>query len=650
MRISTIKRLLILFLSVGFVVNESFSQNTEEFQLYSPDRKLNVKVSAKNQEITLFDEGLKVVGIKFGINDFQLTSAKAKIDEEVEIDIIKAYSGNKLESIYSQLVITDKQGYGLELRLFDQALAYRQLVPRTVRSIKQETATFDFYKDTEVIAQRLSTTKNFETNYEQIYEQIQIDTLNDLLQLPMVVNSQKCKLAIYEAQLTDYPSMYLKKADDKNLEAIFPKYPKSDTIVDKKFYTRKVTSRFDYIAEWDKKNESTPWRVVQLARQDIDLLNSNFVTLLSEEQNQNQMTWIRPGKVVWDWYNANRLFNVDFEAGINTETYKYYIDFAAKHGIEYINIDEGWSDNGDLFQLKKEVDVPFLAKYANEKGVGIWLWAVSTTLDKQLEEALDIFQEWGISGIKVDFFLRDDQQQINLFERFARAAAEHQLMLSFHGTTRPAGLSNEYPNVMSYEAVRGLEYNKFEGSTGATPDQLVVLPFIRSLVGPMDYTPGAMLHYNQEDWKPNFFRPSALGTRCQQLAAYIILDSPLQMLAESISYYLQDTTTLNYLSNVPVVWDEIIPLKGLLGDYAVTAKRKGDKWYIGGVNNWGAKELAIDLSVLGDLGKNIQIFSDGINAHYMGQDYNYSITKVPENKQLKIKMASGGGFVMIISN
>jgi alpha-glucosidase len=403
-----------------------------------------------------------------------------------------------------------------------------------------------------------------------------------------------------------------------------------------------VTDRANYIAKTQGKR-SFPWRVLAIASDDRGLIDTDIVYRLASETTLTDTAWIKPGKVAWDWWNANNLYGVPFKAGVNTDTYKYFIDFAAAHGIEYVILDEGWYKLGDLLSVVPEMNLDELAAYAREKKVGLILWVVWKTLDEQMDAALDRFVKWGIKGIKVDFMQREDQWMVRFYERAAREAARRKLLVDFHGAYKPTGLSRTYPNVLTSEGVKGLEHNKW--SADASPVNAVTFPFIRMLAGPVDYTPGAMINAARDNSFAQIFnRPMSQGTRCHQLAMYVVLESPLQMLADSPSNYLREPESLEFLSAVPTVWDETRVLDAELGGFILLARRHGKDWYIGAMTNWTARDLDLDLTFLGGGTYHADVYRDGPNADRVGVDYQRETHRVSSTDRLKIHLAPGGGW------
>lgn len=410
-----------------------------------------------------------------------------------------------------------------------------------------------------------------------------------------------------------------------------------------------VQERADYIAK-TQGARSFPWRMVKIATNDVQLLDTDLVYKLSDAPDPSiDFSWVKPGKVAWDWWCAVNLLGVDFRSGINTESYKYYIDFAAENGLEYVNLDEGWSDQYDLMKLDDQIDLKEIVDYAHSKGVGIILWCVHYPLDEKLDEAMAMFDKLGIAGLKIDFMDRDDQVMVDYYHRIAKAAAEHKLLVNYHGAYKPSGLHRQYPNVINRESVRGLEYNKFSKPYGTTPEHAVTIPFIRMAVGPMDYTPGAMTNAQQANFGVFFDRPMSQGTRCQQLAMFVVFEAPLQMLSDAPTAYRAEPVILDYLKDVPTTWDETIALDGKIGDYAIIARKSGDTWYVAGMTDWDPRDLEVDFSFLEKGQYKAEIFQDGINADRIGNDYKKLEKTIAAGSKETFHLAPGGGFVIKLS-
>jgi alpha-glucosidase len=405
-----------------------------------------------------------------------------------------------------------------------------------------------------------------------------------------------------------------------------------------------AADRADDIAETTG-SRTYPWRAFVLARRDADLVASDMVTRLAPPPAPGvDFSWVKPGKVVWDYWADWNLEGVDFVAGRNTRTFKFYVDFAAKHNLPYVNIDWLWSDPLDLTSLNPEIDVPEIVRYAREKNVGVFVWCLTRTLERQLAAAMDRFQKWGAAGLKIDFFDRDDQRMVALYRRFAEEAAKRKLMVLYHGATAPWGLSRTMPNVLSYEAVRGLEYDKFNPQ-GAPPGHDVTIPFTRMLAGPMDYTPGAMRALSKANWKPMNDLPASQGTIAHQLAMYVVYDAPLVMLSDMPTAYEREPAALELLTDVPTTWDETIGVAGRIGESVVVARRKGEEWWIGAMTNWDARTVEVPLAFIGGGRWEATLWTDGVNAGRVGSDYQRTTTVVEAAGPLRITMAPGGGAV-----
>jgi len=464
----------------------------------------------------------------------------------------------------------------------------------------------------------------------------------------LIAREDGCKLVITEADLYDYPGFYLKQGDkSSSLQATFPRYPKSYSVTSDRDV--RPEERESYLARTSG-SRVFPWRLMVISDNDGELLQNELVYKLSRPLQLEDPSWIKPGKVAWDWYNANNIFGVDFESGINTDTYKYYIEFASQYGLPYIILDEGWYDikTNDLINPVESIDMEALAAYGKEKNVDLILWVTWKALEDNLQPALEQFEKWGIKGIKVDFMQRDDQWMVQYYEKVAKATAEHKMLVDFHGSYKPSGLRRAYPNLISREGVRGLEQHKWEGQH-ANPENDLIIPFTRMLTGPMDYTPGAMQNAQRSNYQAIFNRPMSLGTRCHQLAMYVIYESPLQMLADAPSHYLDEEECMQFLKVVPTVWDDTHVLEAEFGNHILLARKSGEEWYVGGMTDWTAHDVELDLSFLASGSYNIQYYQDGINSEKYGSDYKMIKTTITDKDKIPIHMASGGGWVARIT-
>jgi alpha-glucosidase len=482
------------------------------------------------------------------------------------------------------------------------------------------------------------------THQEPVYKRYALDSLRrGRRALPplLVALDGGPKIAITESSLEDYAGMYLVASDSSasSIVGLFPQVALEERAQNDRDVP--VITRAPYIAKINGRRP-LPWRIVMIADEDRQLLENQLVYLLAAPSRLADVSWIRPGKVSWDWWNAINVRDVPFRAGVNNETYRYYIDFAATYGIPYILLDEGWYTLGDLLTEAPGIDVPALVKYGHTKGVSIILWASWHTLEEQMTPALDLFQRWGVKGIKVDFMQRDDQRVVNYYWRVAREAAARQLVVDFHGAHKPAGLNRTYPNVLTFEGVHGLENDKW--TTDVTPEHDVTLPFTRMLAGPMDYTPGAMRNAQPGQFPAIFDHPMSIGTRAHQLAMYVAFESPLQMLSDSPAEYLREPESMEFLAAVPTVWDETRALDAKVGEYLLVALRRGAEWYVGAMTNGAARKLTLDLAFLGAGRFTMDSWADGVNADRNAMDYRKETRPVSRDDQVQVQLAPGGGF------
>jgi alpha-glucosidase len=579
-------------------------------------------------------EGGRVLG-----HDAKLEEASTRNVDEVLEPVVRVKNA-KIPDTYSELTLSFGD-YDLILRAYDDAVAYR-FRTRLGRDlvVMDEEVRFAFTSDHSVY---YPLEEGFVSHNERQYEYRRLSSIQnkDLASLPALVDiADGPKVLITESDLRSYPGLWLRGTGGNELDGALPRYVTKERMANDR--NPVVEVRGNELARTDG-TRSFPWRVLVVAKRDGDLLENETVYKLAGGLELADTSWIRPGKVAWDWYNANNLFGVDFRAGVNTKTYEYYIDFAAEHGIEYIILDEGWYVLGDLLKASPDMDVPHLFRYAQDKGVSIIPWVVWKTLDVQLEAALDQFERWGAAGIKVDFMQRDDQWMVEYYERIAREAAKRHLLVDFHGAYKPSGLRRRFPNVITREGVQGLEHNKW--SANSTPEHNLTLPFIRMVAGPMDYTPGAMVNAQKANFNIGFSRPMSLGTRCHQLGMFVIFDSPLQMLADSPSQYRREPEIMEFLSPVPSVWDETLALDAQVGDFALVARRSGDDWYVGAMTDWDPRELQIDFSFLPAGTYTAHIWADGRNADHYASDFQKQERTVSSGDTLGIALAPGGGWV-----
>lgn len=545
----------------------------------------------------------------------------------------------EIQDRFNELTVDFKEGWSMVFRAYDDAVAYRFVTRYTGEvTVQSERAEFRFAANHPIWFPEET---SFQSHQERLYQKLHLREIGArFCSLPALVDAGAVKVALTEADLLDYPGMNLKAGDaPHSLQGLFPAYPKALACKDDR--NEKVTERESFLARTSG-TRAYPWRALAIARTDGQLLSHDLVYRLASEGPKADTAWIRPGKVAWDWWNANLIHGVDFKAGVNTATYKHYVDFAARHGLEYVILDEGWYPLGDLLKVVPELDMAELRAYAKSKNVGLILWCSWKTLEQHFDAAFNQFERWGIAGIKVDFMQREDQPMVRFYERVAREALKRHLLVSFHGSYKPTGLRRTFPNVMTHEGVKGLENNKW--GTDANPSNAVTFPFIRMLAGPADYTPGAMLNAQKKDFKPIFDRPMSQGTRCAQLAMYVAYESPLQMLSDTPTAYEREPECLAFLEKVPCAWDETRALPCKVGEYLSLARRRGDAWYVGALTDWSARDLTLDLGFLKEGTWVAEIFQDGVNAHQVGVDYKRVVKEVQAGESLYIHLAPGGGW------
>jgi alpha-glucosidase len=625
----------------------------QSYSLLSPDSSLQVEISvAGTISFRILSNGKEIMTrSEIGIEIGQVKPGgflAGKINRRSVNQLINPVVPEKASQIkdeFNELTVQFKNKLTLVFRAYNLGVAYRWAsVLNDSITVISEQGDFGF---TSGDRGWFPIEKSFYSHNERLYKQLRIGQLSkdSLSSLPALVNHDGTNILISEADLFDYPGMWITGTGNNKLSAVFSHHPASEKSRGDRDIL--VTATDNYLARTTG-TRSFPWRVFMIARKDAELLNNQLVFLLSRSTTQDY-SWVKPGKVSWDWWNALNIDGVDFKSGINTETYRYYIDFAARYGLEYIILDEGWSPTMDITRAVEAVNMPELCVYAREKNVGIILWVVWATLDRQMEKAMDTYANWGIKGIKVDFMQRDDQKMVDFYERTAKEASKRKLLVDFHGAYKPTGMERCYPNVITREGVYGMEQSKWDVTRSIGPDHNVTLPFIRNAVGPMDYTPGAMINAQRASWAPIFQRPMSLGTRCHQLAMYVVYTSPLQMLADAPSNYYREPGCMEFLKQVPSVWNETAALDGKTGDYvAVARKAANGDWFVGAMTDWTARDLTLDLSFLGKGNFSMAVWQDGINADRNANDFSRKTMPVSESTRQIIHLAPGGGWVAII--
>jgi alpha-glucosidase len=620
------------------------------YDLRSPDGRIELRI--RTAERLRYDVLLKgrallenctlVLDIehqKLGLRP-RVLEVKQRTNDQLIRPTIRQKSA-QLRDAYNELRLGMEGGYAVVFRAYNEGVAYRfeTSLPPQQTKVYGEEANWNFPSDSVVYYPQED---SFFSHNERRYVPQHLSEIAPafIASLPAVVDvGQGAKVAIAESGVEDYPGMWLRGTSGNGLSATFPPYPSKEELHGDRDF--KVVEAADYIASTSG-TRTFPWRLVGVAETDGDLLTNQLVWLLEKPSEIQDTSWIKPGKVAWDWWNANNLYGVDFKSGINTQTYKYYIDFAAKYGLQYIILDEGWYKLGNVLDVVSEINMDELTSYARQKNVGIILWVVWKTLDDQLIPALDQYAKWGIKGIKVDFMQRSDQLVMNFYAKLSRETAKRKMLVDFHGDQKPASMTRTWPNLINAEGVRGLEWSKWSADT--EPEHNVTLPFTRMFLGPMDYTPGAMRNASKANFAPIFGQPMALGTRCHQLAMYVVFDAPLQMLADSPSNYLREPAAMEFLAPVPTEWDETKVLNARIADYVLVARRNGQDWYVGAMTDWTARDLDVNLSFLADGSFTMEAFQDAVNADRVASDFKTTTSSVNKGEKLKIHLAPGGGW------
>ena len=642
----------------------SLNAQPNDYVLASPDGKLQVMVETGDGiHYSLVHDGDLLVGrseigmymtdgSKFGGLEQVKKASTRGVDQTIKATL---YKKAEVLDKFNELTLKFKE-FSLVFRAYDDGMAYRFVSHKEEPyNVDHETAEFNFAKDWNMWAAYVAQhTESLESQYynsfENTYSYTPLSSWNKerLAFLPLMVEGPRGKkVVVTESDLIDYPGMYLyNEKGDNNLSARFAPYPNEVRQGGHNNLQLEVRSRQPYIAKCVG-NEKFPWRIIAVSEDDVQMADNDMVYRLARPADTTiGWNWVKPGKVAWDWWNDWNIAGVDFKSGINTETYQHYIDFASANGIEYVILDEGWAVNGaaDLFQVVPEIHLEKLVKYASERNVGLILWAGYWAFDRDMEKVCKHYSNMGIKGFKIDFMDRDDQHMVQFHQRAAMTAARYKLMVDFHGTYKPSGLNRTYPNVINYEGVHGLEQMKW---SPASVDQVtydVTFPFIRMMAGPVDYTQGAMRNATRSNYHPVYNEPMSQGTRCRQLAQYVVFESPLNMLCDSPSNYSKETECMEFISTVPTVWDETRALCGEVGKYIAMARRSGEEWYVGGMTDWNERTLTLDLSFLPQGVYSVELYRDGVNADRRASDYKKEVFDLPLNGLLKVKMAPGGGF------
>lgn len=654
---NTFIRQVYSFLFAGLALVLAAESLAKTYKVASPDKRVQLRVSVDNHiqwsasfnnkklllpstiDLKLYEGERVLQGVQV------VSNATTSVDQTLSPPV-KQKSAT-IRDHYNLLTLAFDNQWQLEFRAYDKGAAYRLIYNgKQPLTIDKEIAEFIFPAGTSSL---FPEEESFSSHFERLYRKLTVADIEtrQFASLPAYVETAKgVKTVITEADLFDYPGMFLFGTGGDGLQAGFPGKVEKATPTPGSEDRNEQLDYFPYMAQVAGPR-SFPWRVMVMSDQASDLVESQLVYQLSRENQLADSSWIKPGRVAWDWYNANNIYGVDFVAGLNTETYKYYIDFAARYGIEYVILDEGWSKSStNIVESNPDLDVHELIRYGKTKSVGIILWNLWKPLDNDYTNILKTYGEWGVAGIKVDFMQRADQDMVAYYEKIAREAARHHLLVDYHGGFKPSGLRRAYPNVITYEGVKGNENNKW--SQDITPEHNVTLPFIRMVAGPMDYTPGAMRNTTPGNHRISHFRPMSMGTRAHQVAMYAVYESPLQMLCDAPSAYLRESEVTAFITRFPSVWDETRVLAGEVGQYIVVARRSGERWYLGAMTNGDARTLEIDLSFVEAGSWMLTELADGVNADKFAEDYRIETGEYKPSKKFTIKMAPGGGWSAII--
>lgn len=655
------KKLCLAILSLLLLIgNASLAAKEKKYVLSSPDGTLKMEISAGNElayqvmhgnDTILSHSNIGLVlenGTIVGKTPRITGERRRKIKDNIESPFYRfkefVATGNKLD-------LKLKGGFGIIFRAYNEGVAYRFYTTQSSDIIiKEEQAEFNFKEDyTAYLPYTTNDKKPMAMAFQNVYDITPLSKAQPKLAfLPVTVDCGSVKLTLLESDLEAYPGMFVQSQQGKyGLKGVFAPYPaKTD------FYPwRKqeyVTETTDFISR-SRGSRSYPWRVLAITEKDTDMPVNNLVYALASPNRIGDTSWIKTGKVAWDWWNDWNLKGVPFKAGINMDTYKYYIDFASRNGLEFIVLDEGWyaPKSGDMLTVIPELDLPELIAYGKSKGVEIVLWTVFNVLDSQLEAACKKYADMGIKGFKVDFLDRDDQTAVEMVYRIAEMTARYKLTLDLHGIYKPTGINRIYPHIINFESVFGMEEVKWTDIKNNMPLYDVTFPYIRMMAGPVDYTPGAMRNATKADWRAMYYTPASMGTRCHQLAAYIVHDSPFTMLCDAPTNYLNEQECVDFIASLPVEVDSTFIASGELGKYIVTVRKKDVNWYIGGMTNWDERDVQLDFSFLPEgVSYTAVLFKDGVNANKQAEDYRKETIRIDKDSRLTLHLASGGGFAM----
>jgi len=652
------KFFLVAFLCV-FIQLQVFSQR--QYMLSSPDKHIEVTVvAADSMRWSVKVKGKTVLApspLALRLATGETLGNKAAISQaktETVDTKFKAFFYKKdfVSDHYNQLTLTCKGDFGVIFRCYDDGVAYRFFTTRkNDLVVTSEDVSFNFdgnYASFVPHVRDLRGTEQFIQSFEALYTRKTVASVSKdtLAFLPALVDEKEYKVVLLEADVEDYPGMFLRGTGSTRLKGVFAPYPLAEYQGGYHGLNTMVSKRADYIAKV-KGARKFPWRSIVIADRDAALLNNDMVQKLASPSRLADVTWVKPGKVAWDWWNDWNISHVDFRAGVNTDTYKYYIDFASENKLEYVILDEGWSNDLDMMDVSPKMNLTEILAYANQKNVGIILWGGWYAVHQKMDEVFKRYSAMGVKGFKIDFMDRDDQPMVQSLYTIAEYAAHYKMLVDYHGMYKPTGLQRTYPNVVNFEGVKGMENVKWTPNDDV-PRYDVTIPFIRMMAGPVDYTPGAMRNATKSNFRPSNNLPMSQGTRCHQLAMYVVFEAPLQMMADNPTAYKKEQECTDFIVKVPTVFNETVALDGSVGEYVAIARKKDAVWYVGAMTNWNERDVTFDFSFLGAGNFEAEIFKDGMNADHDATDYKKEIRAVSSADKLTIHLAPGGGVAMRI--
>ena len=643
------KKSLLLLLSGFFCI----FCNAQKYELLSPNCKLKAEIEINqgifanlkkggSEIVRLENLSLETTGISQQSLKYKVRKAKRRsVNEIIKPEIREKAS--ELVNSYNELEIRFRADHAITFRLFNEGLAYRFST-----SFKEDLIIGRENLDIIMMAgdsARFQSSESFNSPYETPYEFKNLAGIEKgkLCNLPFLVEKENGSfLMITEADLYNYPGLWLQGSGGEKLTATNPPYPEIFTWKGSTYDQGQVAGAYSHIAEV-KGTRTYPWRIFAVADDEKDLISNNMVYLLASPCALPDVSWIKPGVVMFDWWAKHNIYGVGFKSGINTETAKYFIDFCAGHGFRYFLFDDGWCPRDNLLKPVPGLNMEEVTRYAGTKGVDVMLWVIWHTLERQWDKALSQFELWGVKGIKVDFMNRDDQLMVEFYERVARTAADKKMVIDFHGAYKPCGLRRKYPNVLTREGLIEFEYNGWTDE--ANPQHHNMLPYIRMFTGPMDYIPASMRNSTKDNFRAIGDYPMEQGTRAHSMALFVILNSPMTMLPDSPSDYYREKECTEFLTKIPVEWDETRLLEGKIARYTVLARRSGKNWFVGAITNWDKRDLDMETGFLVPGRYRLEAIIDGINADKRAEDYRKIEMVFNAGDIIKLNLAPGGGWV-----